>query len=223
MLGPRHWPYRLHLRLRSLFRRREVERDLEDELAFHLAMQAEVNRQAGMSESNAQLAARRQFGGVTQQQEACRDRIFGWIESFGTDLRYAARSLKRTPAFAAFVMLTLAFGVGANVTIFSLVNAVLLESLPFPDADKIVAIPGAISVPDYEYYAQDSRVFSGVAAWVDESMTLLVAGSPERVRGARASASFFPVLGVTPLFGRSFRSEEDRPGGAPVVMLSYHA
>jgi len=151
------------------------------------------------------------------------DPVFGWIESFGQDLRYAARSLKRSPAFSAFVILTLAFGIGANVTVFSLVHAVLLESLPFPDAEKLMVISGAYSVAGYEFYAQDSKVFSGVAAWVDESMTLLVSGSPDRVRGARATASFFPVLGVTPLLGRSFQAAEDRPGGAPVALLSYSA
>ena len=86
MLGPRHWPYRFSLRLRSLFRRNEVARDLEDEIAFHLAMQAEANRQAGMSEHEAIRAAYRQFGGVAQEQEACRDRIFGGSGSMGSCL-----------------------------------------------------------------------------------------------------------------------------------------
>jgi predicted permease len=206
-----------------VFRRREVERDLDDELEFHLAMQAATNRQAGMAESEARLAARRQFGGVTQQREACRGHIFGWMEGFGQDLRHAARALRRSPGFSAFVVLTLAFGIGTNVTVFSIVNAVLLESPPFRDADRLVTIPGAYSVPAYEFYARSSTVFSGVAAWVDESMTLVVSGSADRVRGARASASFFPVLGVQPLLGRSFQSEEDRPGGAHVAMLSYDA
>ena len=223
MLGPRHWPYRLRLLLRSLFRRNDVERDLDDELEFHLAMQSATNRQMGMAESEARLAARRQFGGVTQQREACRGHIFGWMEGCGQDLRYAVRSLRRSPGFSAFVVLTLAFGIGTNVTVFSIVNAVLLESPPFPDADRLVTIPGAYSVPAYEFYARSSTVFSGVAAWVDESMTLMVSGSADSVRGARASASFFPVLGVHPLLARSFQVEEDRPGGAHVAMLGYNA
>ena len=98
MRGPEHWLYRLRLRLPSLFRHREVERDLQDEMAFHLAMQAEANRQAGLTERDADRAALRRFGGVAQQQEACRDHIFGWIEGIGRDLRYAARALRRRPA-----------------------------------------------------------------------------------------------------------------------------
>ena len=174
-----------------------------------------------MQEAN-RRAARRQFEGVTQREDACRDHVFSWLEALGQDLRYAARSLKRAPAFSTFVVLTLAFGIGINVAVFSMVNAALLEALPFPHPEGLVVVSRAFSVPAYEEYAQHSELFSGVAAWVDESMSLVVAGAADRVRGARASASFFPVLGVRPLLGRSFRADEDRPGGARVVMLSYH-
>ena len=210
------------LRLRSLFHRREVERELEDELAFHLAMQETANRDSGMSEGEAQLAARARFGGVSQTQEACRDHILGWIESLGQDLRYTVRSLRRSPGFSTLVVLMLAFGIGTNVTVFAIVHTVLLEPLPYREPDRLVAVSGAYSVPAYEFYSANSPAFSGVAAWVDESMTLAGSGIPERVRGARASASFFPVLGVEPLLGRGFDAEEDRPGGAKVALLAYN-
>ena len=133
------------------------------------------------------------------------------------------RALRRAPGLSAFVVLTLAFGIGANVTVFSLVHAVLLDSLPFRDADRIVVVREANSVPDYEYLSQKSAVFSNLGAWLDENMTLVTSGSTDRIMAARASASFFSVLGVEPVLGRGFLPEEDRPGGAHVAILSYHA
>jgi predicted permease len=223
MMRPSHWPYRLRLRLRSLFLRREIERDLDDEFAFHLAMQAEANRQAGMREDEACAEAARQFGGATQVREACRDRIFGCLERFGQDVRYAVRSVGRSPAFSAFVVLSLAFGIGVNVSIFALVNAVLLRPLPLPDPDRLAVIDGAYSIPRFEYYSRDTRAFSGVAAWLTEAVTVVGTGGPNQAQGARVSAGFFPVLGVKPLAGRFFLPDEDQRGGPLVVVLSYSA
>ena len=222
-MRPGTWPYRFRSRLRSLFRRRQVERDLDDEIAFHLAMQAQANRRAGMEDSEAQRAAQLQFGAITQEKEACRDHIFGWIDGFYQDTRYAVRSLRRSPRFALLLISTLAFGIGANVTVFSMVHGALLESLPFADSNRlfVMAGTGSLSVPAYEFYATSEGIFSGVAAWVDESMTLVGAQTAERLHGGRATASFFPLLGVKPLLGRSFLAEEDRPGGAPVAMLAH--
>jgi hypothetical protein len=172
-MRPSQWPYRLRARLRSLFFRREIVCNLDDEFAFHLPMQAEANRQAGMADEEARHAARRQFGGIAQETEACRDHIFGWMDGVRQDVRYAARSLRRSTGFSAFLILTVAFGIGTNVTVFSMVHAALLEALPFGGADRlfVLAGTGSLSVPTYEFYAQTSGVFSGVAAWVDESMT----------------------------------------------------
>lgn len=149
------------------------------------------------------------------------DRFRGWLDSFRQDLRNAGRLLKRSPGFSAFVIFTLAFGIGANVVVFSIVRTVLVDALPFPDAQQLFVMKDVNSVPAYEWYARPSTVFSGVAAWVDESMSLVVGHTADRAHGARVSASFFPVLGVRPLLGRSFRVDEDRPGGAAVAMLSY--
>jgi predicted permease len=217
-----HWPYRIRLRLRSLLSRNEVERELEEEIEFHLAVQTEANRRTGMSEGSARRAAYWEFGGVVRVEEACRDQIFGSLEKFGQDLRYAARLMRKAPTFSAFIVLSLAFGIGTIVAAFSILNTVLLEALPFPHPESLVLISRASSVPDYQGYSEHSELFSGVAAWVEERMSLTVSAVPETIRGARASASFLPVLGIEPFLGRSFRAEEDRPAGAHVAMLSYN-
>ena len=168
-MRPTHWPYRLCLRLRPLLRAGKIERDLDDEFAFHLAMQAEANRQAGMADREARHAARRQFGAITQETEACRDHIFGWIDGFKQDVRYAARSLKKSPGFSAFLILTLAFGIGANVTVFSMVHAALLESLPFADADRLFVLAASAHCP-FPHTTSMRRLRVSSTAWPRGSM-----------------------------------------------------
>ncbi len=147
------------------------------------------------------------------------------------DLRYAVRTLRKSPGFTLVAVLTLALGIGANTAIFSVVNAVLLRPLPYSDADALVLVwnrysglgldQASSSPPDYFDRRQQNRVFSEMGAFWQTSATLTGGGGAERLNAARATASFFSVLGVPPLLGRTFLPEEDQPGGGKVAVLSH--
>ncbi len=231
MLAPRHWPYRLRLRLRALFRRHAVERDLHDEMAFHLAMQAEANRQAGLAEREAQRAARRQFGGVAQQQDACRDHIFGSLESWGRDLRHGARALRRSAGFTAIVVLTLALGIGAVTSVFCAMDRLLLRQLPYPAADRLVALHETqagrrfrpVSLPNLLDWRARCTAFDGVAGYMTRSFGLRGgrgdAGTPVSVIMAGiVTSDLFHVLGIAPRIGRTFTEQEEAPGQSLIVL-----
>jgi len=147
------------------------------------------------------------------------------------DARHGVRGFLKTPGFAAVVVATLALGIGANTAIFSVVNAVLIRPLPYPSSDRLITLwnkypkmglsQAAISGPDFVDRSESSRVFEQVGAITDASLNLTGGGDPERIRGVRASAGLFQVLGVQPALGRAFRPEEDRPGAEPVVVVSH--
>src|SRR5579883_1575213 len=152
-----------------------------------------------------------------------------WLEQLWRDLRYAARQLRRAPAFAATVVLTLAVAIGANSAIFSVVRAVMLQPLPYPDAKRLVALWHSdrsdytwytFSFPRYEYFAQHLNDLAELGAYDDETATVVVNGEPLRVEGGRVSAGFFSTLGAKPALGRSFLPEEDRHGANAVMLLS---
>jgi predicted permease len=144
------------------------------------------------------------------------------------DIRYALRQLRRSPGFAAVTVITLALGIGANTAIFSVVNEVLLNPLPFHDAGRIVSMfeatrnfpKGSISYPNFLDWQRDNRSFAAMAAyrWIDGGITGV--GQPENVRAQRVSATFLPILGVNPILGRNFTAEEDRRGANPTVLIS---
>ena len=153
------------------------------------------------------------------------------MSNLARNVRFALRVFQRTPGFAAAAVLTLAVGIGANTSIFSVANALLLRPLPYRQSDRLVLIDarrkgsanvsqGPLSVPRFEQVEQRNRSFGGVAAFTPEVFNLTGRGDPEQIPSARVSWRFFEVLGISPARGRGFRAEEDKPGGDSVVMIS---
>jgi predicted permease len=225
------WLTNLRLRLGALWGRRQLDRDLRDEVAFHLAMREEKNRAAGAAPDEARYAARRQFGNTTQMKERTReDWTFASIESFWQDLRYGARVLAKSPSFSAIAILTLALGIGANTALFSVVKAVLLNALPYRNPDRLVTLaegdsqtpnPTNVSFAEREDWTARSRSFQQIALYHGWTPAWSGTGHPEMVFGLRVTQNFFESLGSSPQLGRLFVPEEDRPGRSNVVLLSY--
>ena len=217
--------------LRTLFRRRQEEQQLNDELQFHLERQIEQNLAAGMSPEEARYAALRLFGGVQQTKEECRDmRRVNLIENLIQDLRYGLRMLRTNPGFTGVAVVTLALGIGANTAIFSVVNAVLVRSLPYPHASRLVWITQEVrelkaeieAGADYLGWREQNHAFGDMAAYDESgSFNLTGRGKPERVVGAMVSSSLFTTLGVQPSLGRAFTVEEDRPGAPKVAVITH--
>src|SRR5215207_3552209 len=221
---------RLRLRLRALFRKAEMERELDEELRFHLEKEVEQNLARGMSPEEARLAALRSFGGVERVKEESRDvRGVRFVEEMWQDLRYGARMLIKNPGFTSVAVLTLALGIGANTAIFSVVNAVLLRPLPYPEPIQLVQLRVERSGKPYaeigsatflEVKAQ-SHSLARIASYTGGDMTLTGAGSAERVVAGAVTADFFPLLGVQPALGRNFTREEDTPNGPKAAILGH--
>ena len=212
--------------------RPRTQSDFNAEVDAHLALEADRLRDEGLSEQDARLAAHRAFGNVAQAQERFYERSrWAWWDHLRQDLRFGLRMLRRNPGFAAIAMVTLALGIGANSTIFSWINATLLNPIPgAAHTDRIVAVTrggtvdaaAEFSYPDYEELRDQTRSFAGLAAFSIHPMNLTGSGKPLRLWGTVASANYFDVLGVTPLLGRTFVAAEDlRPDEAPVVVLGY--
>jgi putative ABC transport system permease protein len=222
----------LRNRLRSLFQRDRLERELEAELASHIEMQAEENRRRGMGPDEARRAAALAFGGAASVAEECRE-AFGTrlLDALAQDLRFGARGLRRSPGYAATVVATLALGIGANTAVFSVVRGVLLRPLPYERGDQIVAIrqPAPLanitdlgfSIPELQDLREQSSSFDGVVEYHSMPFTLLGGPEPQRVQTGVVSANFFDVLEVRPLLGRNFRKGEDAPGADPVLLLTW--
>src|SRR5215470_4599770 len=217
---------KLFHRLRMSWRRRKIEHEMDAEMRFHLEMEAAKNLRRGMSEEEAGLAARRSFGGVEQVKETYRDvSRFRRLEEFWQDARYGARMLLKRPGFTFAAALALAVGIGANTAIFGVVNAVLLKPLPYYDPQRLVWVGEAwpnrntefVLSPDYIEWRAQSNAFEHLVAFGPGAVNLTGRGEPERLECAYSTASLFPALGVTPVVGRAFTPEEDRPGGAPVA------
>jgi putative ABC transport system permease protein len=215
-------------RLLFYIRRDRFDRELEEELRFHLEMKEEENLEAGISPEEARYAARRQFGNQTLLREVSRDM---WsvrlLETLAQDLRYGLRMMVRNPGFTVVAVLTLAVGIGANTAIFSVVNTVLLRPLPFPEADQLMMFRGVddgggagISYPNFVDWRAQSGSVERFAAFRTRNFTLTDSDEPVRLNGVVASAGLFTLLGVAPSLGRSFRPEEDN-AGVSVVILSH--
>ncbi|HKV92972.1 MAG TPA: ABC transporter permease [Candidatus Angelobacter sp.] len=214
---------------RNLFRRAEVDGDLEAEIQSHRQLLTDQNIAQGMDPATAHRQATLEMGGVEQVKEEVRSvRAGQWMEQLWQDVRYALRMLRKAPGFAALAVITLALGIGANTAMFSVVKGVLLQSPPFADPGHVVVVlqkqpngnNNVFSTPDYLEWKRQASPVSQMAAIVGDSHTLGTGDQAERVNGWRASAEIFSVLGVSPAMGRPFTAEEDRPGAGRVVLLS---
>ncbi len=180
-----------------------------------------------MTREDAEREARRRFGNRTYQKESTRDRdLFDWLDSVIGDVRYALRSLGATPAFTLVAILSLALGIGANTAIFSILDAVMLKSLPVSHPDELVSLTRAeggdsFTNPLWEAVRNRQDVFSGAFAFGDDKFDLTNAGEARRISGTYVSGDFFSTLGVTTLVGRPIVSGDDTRGCPGVAVLSY--
>ena len=215
--------------LRSLVRRRERDRDIADEVQHYLDEATAAHEARGLSPDEARRAARIELGGVTRVREQLRSS--GWesgVDALIADLRYTARRLRNAPAFTAITVSTLAVGIGAATAIFSAVNPILFEPLPYPQAHRVVAIweigsdgsrvDGTFGM--FRALAERSRSFDALAVYRSWQPTFTSADQPERFSGQRVSASYFRVLGVAPAVGRAFHPSEDRASAPNVIVIS---
>jgi predicted permease len=213
------------------FTRGESEKqrkELQEEIASHLQMAARDRQARGESHEQADAAAQRELGNAGMIQDVTRDQwAWTWLENLLQDLRYGARTLRKSPGFAAVAILTLALGIGVNTALFSVVNGVLLNPLPYPQPNQLVELwwdrtPGqhsSVTYLNFLDWQKQSTAFSQVGAYLQDNMIVTGAGEPERVDGVKTSANFFDLLGVKPLLGRSFRPEEDQVGAGPVALI----
>ena len=247
-------PLTLPAGVRRLFHlprsRESIRRDADDEMRFHLEMWAAEFRAQGMSDEDAQLQAETRFGSSDEYLVyadrralvlARSERLRDWFVEWGQDVRFAVRHFRKTPAFSAIAILTLALGIGANTAIFSVVHRLLIDPLPFPNADRIVALKtigpsrfvGGLAttpqnVPDdpapellEAWMKHGINSFDMMAGVEVRLLALLANDEQDSVTHAVATASLLPLLGVQPAIGRNFRPEEENKGANPVAMISF--
>lgn len=222
----------------GLFRRRRVESAMNEELRFHMDARVEDLLRSGISKPEAERQARLEFGGVEAVREECRQaRGLHWIDGVRADLRYALRMFWRNPGFTAAAVLSLGLGIGANTAIFSLINTVLLKSLPVRSPEQLFFIDdtdgrsrggNAPPYPCYELLRDHNHYFTGMAAFDQEEYKATIDGATEKVMGQIASGSYFDVLGVPALLGRTLTPADDSvlgqggpDGGSAVISYGY--
>jgi predicted permease len=240
------------IRLRSLFRRAKVEQELDDELRFHMDQQAEKYMRAGMSREEALRRVRLEFGGIEQVREDCRDAHgVSFLESLAQDLRYGLRMLAKSPGFTAVIVITLALGIGANTAIFTLVDAVMLRSIPVRDPQRLVVaqwsarqwpqngissfgdcrgheenattfIGCTVSYPLFQEIQNQKNILVNAMAFAGPyQMDLSGNGAAAMAEGDVVSGSYFQTLGVSPAVGRTLIPDDEKPGAAAVAVLDY--
>jgi predicted permease len=242
-------PRRILSRFRNLFRNNRAEEELAREVASHLILLADEFERRGMSPEEARLAARRAYGGVEQAKQAHRDeRSLLWIEQTVQDLRYALRMLARSPGFAAVAILTLALGIGANTAIFSVIDAVMLRSLPAEDPQRLVIFAWSahheaklyqhsdygdcddnghtrdcsFSVPFYEVLRSQTKTFSGVTAFAGPLDVGFSGNGPASIaRGEYVSGDYFSTVGTSAIVGRPLGPADDGPIASPAIVLDH--
>jgi predicted permease len=230
------WLHTLPLRFRSLFRRKDVEQELDDEIRDHIERQTAANVADGMSASAARTAALSEFGGIERRKEEVREtRGVSLFEHVVQDLNYALRGLRRSPGFAAAVVVTLALGIGANATLFGVIDRLLLRPPDYVrEPDRVVRFYTfgkssfrkewfSNSLGDYAGFAairDRATSFEHVAGFLTRKVTLGRGAEAAQLQGTLVSANFFPLLGVRPVLGRFFADDEDRETASPTLVLS---
>jgi MacB-like periplasmic core domain len=229
------WLTQFRLALRSVFLRKRVDQELDEELQYHLERQIREGLNTGLTPEEARYAASRAMGGITKSKEECRDlRGVNFIDDLLRDLRYASRNLRRSPGFAALAILIMALGIGANTAVFSVVNAVLLKPLSYRDPDRIVTLSNfstsreaptvlstQVSVPDFQDLHDQSSSFEAMAYYYSREKAVIRGSTAEYARVTSVSPEFFRVFAVDPVVGRSFTVEEMKPGAGGAAIVSY--
>jgi predicted permease len=222
-------------RCAAFFRKRKLDADLDEELQAHIDLAIEENRRHGMNEKQARTAALRAFGGLTQARESYRiQRGLPWFEEASRDVRYAVRQLRKSPGFTLTAILTLALGIGATTSVFSVVNGVLLKPFAFRDPDRLVVMREAMEEPgrersvepdNYLHFVRlkkESRTLEDAAIFQQRGMSISPTGDHPRIIGSVVtSPNLFRVLGVQPMLGRDFVDADAAKGAANVAILSY--
>ncbi|MFZ0819935.1 MAG: ABC transporter permease [Candidatus Acidiferrales bacterium] len=216
----------------NLFRRRRVEGDLDAEVRGYAALLEDERTRDGMNSYEAKRSARIEMGGPEQVKEEVRSARSGaWLETLSQDIRFGARTLRKNPGFTAIVVLTLALGIGANSAIFSVVDAVLLRPLPYRQPERLVTVfeskapndflsRGAVSPANFLDWRVQNSVFDQIGAVMLPGYNITGTDRPERIFGANISGGMLHMVGSQPLLGREFDAADDRPGAAPVLMIS---
>jgi putative ABC transport system permease protein len=218
-------------RLAGLLKIHRLERDVEDELRAHIEMRAQDNLAAGMSPEEARYDAQRRFGNSTLVKEDTRAMdIVGWIETTGQNLRFALRMLAKNPGFTIVAALTLALGIGANSAIFSVVNAVLLQPLPYQDPGRLLFVSAVLrqtgatgatmSFTKFSQIKEQSHTLESATAFYFTTVSMVTEREPEAVNAGRVTREFFKVLGISSIRGRDFLPEEDALGAVGVAIIS---
>ena len=222
----------LLIRLRAIFRRTQVEAELDDELRFHFDQHVAKLIHSGVSRREAVRRARLEFGGEDHIKEECREaRGVHFIETLVQDVRYGLRTLRKAPGFTAVAIITLALGIGANTAIFSYVNAWVIKPLPYPQVDRLMVFlahdskkgwsyRGISSDADFFDYQSQNTTFESLVPYSSEDFNLTGDGTPDRIPGGLVGWNFFQELGAKPLLGRTFLPNENDPAKSHLVILS---
>lgn len=216
----------------DLFRRARVESEMARELRFHMESRSADLEREGLAPAEARRRARLEFGGVEGYKEGCREASgFRPFDELRADLQYAFRTLRNSPTFAIMAVLSLALGIGVNLSIFASVYSIVLHPFPYPNLDRIMTIsetraksPGdkdPVAPADFLDWRQASRSFESMAAFENWGVNLTGVNNPDHIEGARATSDFFDVLGMRPIRGRTFTAAECEPGNDAVAVVSY--